>query len=207
MPVVGTNSLFELKLFGDILGNATLNRFFYFLPQPPDTVEAVDVVFEFETKLAAIWEAAVSVDWDGTRVTCDEVTSIQNFFDSTTNIGPGTGVGVNMPPYVSASIRLFRTTKETRSGWKRIGGILEEQQQNGALEVASLAAFNTLADGFADTLPSVGGSITPAIVRVTLDPATGDPNPADEWVYNLVASAAANSNLSTQNTRKFGRGI
>lgn len=206
MPTVGSGSLFRIKLFGEIHGQQTLNVFWYYRAISPDTHDAVDVVAAFENGVAAHWEALVSSAWDGTLVECDELTSLSNFFTSATNIGPGTASGESLGPFVCFDIRLLRTTKETRSGRKRIAGVTENQQNAGVLESGTLTTLNLLAEDFDDALAVDLENIDPVIVRQTRDPDTGELEPVTSWIYNLVADAEGQTNTTTQGTRKYNRG-
>lgn len=206
MPSVSTNSLYSLKYFSSYLGVSCQNQFWYLTLNPPDTISAQSVVAAFESLVATNWEAAVSDEWTGVRVVCDEVTSNQNFFDSTTNIGPGTQTGDALAPQSCAGIRMLRVTKDTRSGWKRVVGLVESQVADGKLTAGAITAFNLLGTGFITNLVISTEIVAPVIVRKTY---TGDPpilNPPSQWIYNDVASRITIPDVTSQNSRKFARG-
>jgi hypothetical protein len=205
MAVVGSNSLFELRVYSELLGVNIQNRFWYFAEEPPDTLLASAVVTAFETEVAANWEGSVSEDWNGVRITCDELTSDQNFFDGACGIGPGTQSGDNMPPQACAGLRLLRSTKATRSGWKRLSGLLESHNTDGKLSAQAQTDFGyVLADFLTDL--TVGAYVAePVLVRKTY---TGDPpvlNAPTAWVYNSIGSGVVIDDITTQNSRKFVR--
>ena len=206
MPAVGSNSLFEIRLYSSLLGVAVQNRFWYFAAVAPSTVEATALVSAFENATAAVWQNAVSDSWDGVRITCDEVTANDNFFDGSTNIGPGVVTGDVMPPHAAAGIRLLRATKDTQSGWKRIAGVAESQQVDGKLTAGAVTLYNLLGIQLSLNLTASAETCRPVIVRKTY---TGDPpvlNPASAWIYNDIASRVVLADVTTQNTRKFPRG-
>lgn len=107
-----------------------------------------------------------------------------------------------MPPYVALSFRQNRNTKATRHGYKRISGLPESAQSNGILTLDP--TYQSAVSQFAATvgLP-VGGpgwSFRPVIAGRT--PSGG----VDFARINSVASVSPQPELTTQNTRKYGRG-
>lgn len=205
MPVVGNTSLYEVKLFSIMHGQTMLNRFFYQSGVTPDSVDAPDVSTAFETECGPSWELAVSAEWDSTIIETDEVTSIQNFSTRAATIGVGALAGETVGPNIAMAIRLFRATKETRSGWKRIAGLVEANQADGVLTGGQIALTQVLGGKFQNTLTVSTQALFPVIVRKTY---TGDPpvlNPASQWIYNIIVGATAQANATTQNTRKYGR--
>lgn len=203
MPAVGGGSLFKIVVHSRFLGVDGQNRFWYVSPEAPNTINIVNVVAAFENAVAATWEVVAHEGWDAFKIVAEEVTSIANFFEGSSNIGPGTEAGEAMPPFVTFTIRMNRTTKETRSGWKRLAGVTETTQVSGILLAARLAELQALADDFAQDLTPMGGTLVPCLVRQTF---TGEPpvlNDPSDWIYNFVSSASALDRLGTQNTRKY----
>lgn len=203
MPAVGGGSLFKIVVHSSFLGVPGQNRFYYVSFEQPSTISIANVVAAFENKVAADWEFLVHEGWDTTKIVAEELTSLANFFEGSSNIGPGTETGDAMPPFVTFKIRLNRATKETRSGWKRLAGVDESRVGSGILIANALAEAQALADDFADDLTPTGGTLVPCIVRETY---TGDPpvlNPVSQWIYNLVSSATAKDDVGSQNTRKY----
>lgn len=205
MSIVGSTSLFSLKLFSEFLGESMLNRFWYQAGVSPDTIDVLALIPAFTAMVSNEWEAVVSDDWTAVTVECDEVTSSQNFYTGNSNIGPGLITGDTLGPNVAYSFRLNRATKATRSGWKRIAGVAESSQIDGVAATAQMI----LNDAFAAVLDNpltVGiDAIYPVIVRKTY---TGDPpvlNDPTDWIYNIISGVSAKENLTTQNTRKYGR--
>jgi len=205
MPAVGSGSLFEIRLYSSFLGVACQNVFWYYGDFVPDTVFAVNVEGAFENEVAASWEASVSASWDSVRVTCDEVTSNQNFFDAGSNIGPGTQAGETLSPQACFGIRLLRSTKDTRSGWKRLVGVIETAQVNGKITSAQDALLDTLGQDFRTDLVVGAETVSPVIVRKVY---LGDPPVLQDpifWIYNEIASHVVLEDITTQNSRKFAR--
>lgn len=121
---------------------------------------------------------------------------------------PGTGAGTETsPPFVAVSIRLSRATKITRNGYKRYAGIDEAQYTDGVLNAPVVTSWQTnVADLISAPFGFTSGTqysfgFEPVIIG--RDTATGN---YDLNRVNEVASGVVQPNVTTQNTRKYGRG-
>ncbi len=202
MPEVDAGFLYEVTVTGSIGGIITKNVFWYFLTTIQKNAE--DVLASFKAKVETDWEALVSLNWSGTLIEVDEVTSDSNFFEESVAI-VGEITGDSLPPFNAFSITLSRTTKETRSGRKRLAGVAESQQSSGTLGASTLTLLDTLKTAFTDTLTVDGGGVGPVIVRKTfVDPPTVPPtlNPPEDWIYNPINDGVASNKVTTQNSRK-----
>ena len=206
MPLVSNGSLFKLVDYQTYTGQEVTNRYWYYSTVAPSTIPASEIADLWEAIFTAWLPPVQSALLDHTRITVDEVTSIANFVDRASALPNGTLIGPGAPSYIAAKIRLFRTTKETRSGWKRIGVPREEDLLTNTWEAAYLNQLQALAAVMNDPLVATGGTAEPVLVRETKDPVTGNPLAPSLWIYNLIATAAAEPNSTTQNTRKIGRG-
>lgn len=115
-----------------------------------------------------------------------------------------TGLVHLMPPFVGVGVRLTVATRVTRPGQKRLWGVWEGDNVGGGLGAGLLALTEALMDDW--TLP-IGLSAPADIVQlnaqvVTYDRVTGAPG-----ARQMVAGYLVNPNLTTQNSRKLGRGI
>lgn len=114
------------------------------------------------------------------------------------------GLTQALPPFCAVGVRLTVATRVTRPGQKRFYGMFEEDQAEGVVSVG----FNTLIDALAPkystqlTLgaPVATGNLTPVILRLAPDGVTID-------AIQNVAGYVKNPNVTTQNSRKIGRGI
>lgn len=206
MPIVGSGSLFEVVDFQARGADQLLNRYWYYGSFSPDTVASGLVANAFESIFAA-WLPPVQPDViSHPTITVDEVTSISNFLERLGAIPDGTLLPPELASYQCAGIRLLRTTKETRSGWKRIAAGNEDSIGGNNWGPSFQGELDNLAGVMNDALSVGGFFVDPVIIRKTVDPVTGDPEPPSDWIYNLVASAEAKTVVTTQNTRKVGRG-
>lgn len=206
MPTIGTGSLFKLEDVQSRGADSVINRYWYYSTVAPNTISANEVITLWETKFAtAISNIQPSViSHDTTRV--EEITSLSNFLEANSTLPAGALAGVQLQSYAAASFRLLRTTKETRSGWKRYAAGTDLTIAGNDWTAGFLTTMNVLALLLDDNLVAVAGNLLPVIVRRTF---TGDPpvlNPISQWLYNVIFSADSKPQATTQNTRKKGRG-
>lgn len=120
-------------------------------------------------------------------------------------VGTRTGVGAGdlLPPYCAAAMRLTVSSRVTRPGQKRFWGLAEGDNVSGQLQAAGIALWEALAPKFDSVItlgaPVATGTLAPIIVRI--DRVTGDITASQNVDGHIL-----NHNLSTQNSRKFGRG-
>ena len=166
-----------------------------------------DLLLEgFEERVVNLVRSLQCPDLVHTRLEVDNLTNGLEFASLDIN-APGTNTCANpSPPFVSVGIRLARATKLTRNGYKRYAGIDESNYTDGVLTSASQNAWqanvaDVLATGIGPSSSSAQFVFESVIVgRV---PVTGA---YDLNRVNEVTSAVVQPNVTTQNTRKFGRG-
>jgi hypothetical protein len=116
---------------------------------------------------------------------------------------PAADLGGFLPPYCAYAMRQTVSSRVTRPGQKRFWGLGESDNFAGAIGTAIFALYEALAPKFTDVItlgaPVATGTLAPIIVRI--DRATGAVTASQN-----VDGHVTNSNISTQNSRKFGRG-
>lgn len=121
----------------------------------------------------------------------------------------GSVSGEGLPPFACYGYRLNRTNALTRHGHKRFMGIPESMQGGGTIAAGALTLANGLATRMAEHLIEDAQSnrnfdFAPVIIGRDLDA-------GGSYVLNLAKVNPVQSgqyvSISTQNTRKFGRGI
>jgi len=112
----------------------------------------------------------------------------------------GVTTGTKQQSFVAAGFKRVRTTKETRNGAMRVTGLTEDDTTGNQYE----AAYVTLIDAFAIILGAqigiVGALFDPVIVKTRV-------SEEDPWVVNPIAVVTAQSNPTSQVSRKGGVGI
>jgi len=112
------------------------------------------------------------------------------------------GTAQLMPVFIAANITLNPANRQVRPASKRIGGLLETDNNANAIELGTRSLLGALGTAFTATLASGGfiDFLTPVVV--------GMPN-ANRPTRLLIpiVSHQVGRNVTTQNSRKVGRGI
>lgn len=112
------------------------------------------------------------------------------------SIAEGDVSGAVMPSFVSCPFRYIRSSKETRNGAKRFGGITEENITGNNFLPAFFTAMQAIENVLAGQIDVVGAIFEPIILR--------KPDVAGVFTYNEVANVIAVDRVTTQNSRKTG---
>jgi len=110
-----------------------------------------------------------------------------------------------LPPYASWAFQLRRTTAATRNGAKRFAGVSESQQINGEPTAGAALSLQSMASwlGNPSTLTLDNG----VEIDVEIQPVICRKDNTGALIASQFVSSAQPRGVSTQNTRKFGRGI
>lgn len=197
MPTI-VDGLYVVKLFQVADTEEMLNVFWY-----------IDLAFS-NTKslqLATLFNANVLPDISNIQHTAITYTNLQvqaifgtaievNFNPSPSN---GSVAGTRMNNAYSASIRLNRGTTETRSGWKRFSGLVEENVNTNSFTGPYLNLLDTLAQQLRANLDDGANIFQPVIIR---RPGTAGNPPNTNYIFNQMSGATAVDRPTTQNSRK-----
>lgn len=206
MPVIGTHSLYKFTDFQVRGIDQFLNRYWYYTAASPGTVSAASVATAIEGIIAAWLPDCQPAVVSHPTLSCDEVTSNDNFIERASTIPDGTLAGSELASYQCAGIRLLRSTKETRSGWKRIAAGDESTVGGNNWGPSFLSVLENFAAVLNDSFSISGNDFYPVIIRYTYDSGSGELNPPSQWIYNIIASVEVKPQVTTQNSRKVGRG-
>lgn len=209
MPTIGSTFVYEIKDYQIYAGQQVLNIYNYYQVETvtPASASAVATVFDQDilSEVVKIQNTAVA----HTLIEVTQLGSLSNFGTRTPTNDQGTlpGGTENVAPFIAARLDLLRTTKETRRGYKRIVGQKEENMVGAYWSSAYIALLETLANVLSLQLPVTAESVVlePCIVGIRKD-VNGNQLPVAQWVYNQVADVQAQPVITTQNSRKLGRG-
>lgn len=112
----------------------------------------------------------------------------------------GTTLGTRQQSYVAAGFKRARTTKETRNGSMRIGGLTEDDTTANLYEAAYITLLNTLAVTLGTQIGVVGALFDLVILKTR-------PLGTEPFVVNPVSVVTRDANPTTQTSRKAGVGI
>ena len=107
-----------------------------------------------------------------------------------------------LPPYTSAGVRLVVGTRLTRPGQKRVPFLVESEQNAGVLQAAFRALIvtqmNLMVAGMLLGAPAATATLQPIVCKKDV---TGFVT-----AHQDITGYVINGNVTTQNSRKFGRG-
>jgi hypothetical protein len=202
MPLVETEKIFEIKDFQTYFGAPVLNVYYYrAIEGTAPTAEGVANSFHLQKVQALIDIQNTGINHTNLEVT--ELTSVSNFVDYDINPTNGTVTGAILANFFAVSFRYLRTTRETRGGWKRICGMIEENSLGGGWTTAYQTDCTAVAAELGDNMPVGILNLQPIILsrRYTALPVR-ELLPVSEWYYNPVAGVQFVNRTTTQNSRK-----
>lgn len=192
--------LYQVLVFQQLYAQTMLNVFWY-----QSSLGTADLgsflLTAFNANIIPDWLNAVTGDLTITGLRAVSVLSTEA--DSTLPVNlAGNQLGDTEPAFVAGAIRLVRAEKVVRDGSKRIAGMPSDGVTDGVLGGVQLTAFQDFAALLDDTLSPVGGGdFVPVLVnRASLADLTYP------VTYSEIASVVPKALLSSQNTRKIGRG-
>jgi len=158
-------------------------------------------VFElFEAFNAAVLPELLAIQSVGVEYLTADIINYDNPGDFGSFSYPGTTLGTrageSQPPFVTWAFRLNRTSRVTRNGQKRIGGVSEADVQNGVASSGVLTPLDNAAIAMGTIIEAGLDSYSPVIVRLTETP------PIEPAIINNI-SEGVYVRVSTQNSRTF----
>jgi hypothetical protein len=165
-------------------------------------------------ELANTWETEVlpavldiqSANVGHTNIIVNNLDDLSDFFDKGLTGQNGSVSGDMLPVYDAFVLKMVRGTRASRNGWKRIPGVAESAQHDGIVGSTTFTALGTLAGLLFDELDAGDGNTWKLrIWRRHREASEGHPEVAQ--AFFPIADVEPLPNVSTQNTRKIGRGI
>lgn len=124
-------------------------------------------------------------------------------------VGEQVGTRVNpnpfdtMPPFAAAGVRLLVGTRATRPGQKRFGFLTEADNSGGILQGGMVGTINSLMATMTATMllgaPAATATLIPIVCRKNAQGLV--------TAHQPITGHLVNTNVTTQNSRKFGRGV
>lgn len=202
------SSILQYKHFQEFRGQEVLNIQYYrvlTLEGPTTTLSGfAEPLFDRYVENLAPFQ---STGLTHTKGELYEVNGID--FDTFVPTVPPTGAlaGDTLPPFNAVSIQQVRQTRATRHGWKRIAGITEAQQDDGILLPGVVTGLQTAAEELWSLNPFVEDPNNSARVMGLQSIIWGGNDvgfPLGR--YSGIAGFVVNPEITSQNTRKIGRG-
>lgn len=209
---LSAGSLVEITLVQQRSSDTFLNVFQYEIDAAPGVVNAIDLATGWWNHVKIAWRAIVASNF-GTYFRSVRVLELNNsagaFGDW--NIPTGESAGTRaptaapqaLPPFNAAGIRLLVGSRLTRPGQKRIYGLTEADSDEGLLTAAYQVLLNSL--GTVISAPMV---LAAPVAGVTLQPIVASKDAAGTVINSqAITGFLINQYVTSQNTRKTGRGI
>jgi len=204
MPLAVGN-LLQITDVQTLNNQQVLNVYYYRVSETPtdETDSYAEISADFQTKLMTPIRAIQCARLIHTSLVIRNLTNALDLYEEAFSLaGTQTSAGqsADMPPFVAHLFRLLRSDLSTRNGYKRYAGVRDEDVQGGVTVLAS-SLYNAIIAGLVDDLvDNDGGVYSPVIVKRPIT------TPATTYVHSEILDAQYRG-VTTQNTRKIGRGI
>jgi len=198
MPIVTWNYVIEVLITGFVLGEETINRFFYATMNAPiDTLD--DFLTEFgNTVLTDV--LAIMSNQSGFSVGTAQFVKGGTAFASKIYAAAGNVSGDVLPPFVAWDFTLLRGGARERNGYKRFAGVPESYQANGNPTTTAAALAAAAAVTMGSTVSTANDTWDPVIQRTVVNHIPQHP-PVYYDISNVIFSR-----IGSQNSRKQGHG-
>ena len=154
MPVV-TAGLYSVILHQEIQQNPILNVFWYLEAGGSDTA-AGNLGSLFDGAIPSVLAPSQHTGVSYTLLTTKPVFGTGLEDNRVPTQSGGTLAGSGMSDAYAYSLRLLRSTTETRSGWKRFAGIVEEQTAQRTFSASYLTLMDAVGAVLDDRLSTAG---------------------------------------------------
>lgn len=190
---------YEVKTVFSYLGVVAMNRYYYsqISTDDPTTEDLANAWIEdVYPSVKAIQSSEAAL----VQVVCINLDNPVDFYETAVTGAVGDRSANGSPPFTSWTYTLFRNDRTFRPGRKAYVGVAEDDIQNGQPVAGIVAALDAVADALGANIAPTGfpGVFRPRLLRYV---------PGVGVVDSCGITGAAFRAVSTQNTRKFGRGI
>lgn len=206
---IGANSLIELSVNQTFMGQTIANIWGYKVDVYVGTPNAVQIAEAWWNHVKATYRAIMPSGF-GAVFRSVKITELNvsggDYAEYDIPIAEQTGTRASsadqQPPFLAVGVRLVVGSRLTRPGQKRLAGVQEVDQAGGVLIPGTIAIYKTFVDVAASTIvlgaPAAGTTLIPKVFRK----GAGGTILAEQTITGTIV----NPNVTTQNSRKFGRG-
>jgi hypothetical protein len=195
MPNV-TAGLAQLSIEYSFNNTAAVNVFHYWNQTNTAILDLQAIITAFDTKLMVEFADLLTLTTTIDQIVARDVFGLLLDQTATPTPAVGTRTGELNGNFTCCKIRLDGTTKETKVGWKRVGGISEFDTAGNGLSTGFLTVVQTFAALLNDSLTVGVETYIPVIFgRGTL----ADPT---RRVVNTITGTFVPNQQTTQNSRK-----
>jgi len=207
---IGVGSLVEISVNMVAMGQQNLNAYQYLANSVPPLITAVHIGEAWwnhvKATMRAIWPSGFGTPFVSVRVReLNNLTGEFAEYDIPVAERAGTRAnptGEKMPPFNALGVRLVVGTRATRPGQKRYSILYEGDQADGVLGAAPVAAvvalMNVMTVDLALGAPAATAALRPIVTRKD--------SAGFVTASQTITGYLINPNVTSQNTRKIGRG-
>lgn len=206
---IGVSSIIQARLFQRMEGSEILNVQHYIITAMETLA---DDLADYAEPMFNLWENTVSglqhssITWE--RCELYEVNGLDfGIYAAPTPI-PGALSGEVLPSFVAVKVQQVRQTRRTRHGWKRFAGIPEANVNGDTLTPTYRQNFQNAMNALFPTTITLDSVEFPETRSITFQPIIWGGNDPEyfEGRYSAIANVVVSNIVTTQNTRKRGRG-
>ena len=192
--------LFEQKFLDQVIRNVF--GYVVSVADPAATME--DVADRMIIEIGNVYLNVQVPEVAAIQVTVNNLDDVTEFIEKVwTGAGGNAPAGPPLPSYVAGGFKFLRADTDTRNGSKRITGIGEDAVVDNDWTAFDSAGVLAIEDAFAATVFITPTSMEVIPIIIGRDPITGQP---DTGRISPVSEVQAKESITTQNSRKAGRG-
>lgn len=196
--------VFQILFEQELLGQVIRNVFGYVVSVADPAATPEDVADRMIVEIGNVYLLLQTGDVNNVQITVNNLDDATEFIEKGwTGVGGDGTAGPVLPSYVAAGFKFLRGDTDTRNGSKRLAGIGEDRVTDNDWTSFDSAAALTTEDAFAATVFITPTSMEMEPIIIGRDPITGLP---DTGRIAPIIEAQAQPNITTQNSRKAGRG-
>lgn len=197
---MSVGDIYELTAKGTLDGQLCENVFHYSVSvDPADASSSDQIIGLLETNVLDLTAVLVSDQFTWTSVAAKNIMSVSDF-DELPYVNPGLVSGDYMPTFVAFGFILKRALRLCNNGRKAFAGVPESSVVDGVVtDTGILGDLGLLAAGLGATVSGGGVTYEPVIYR--------KPSPDHVNGLSFATNGALYKRVTTQNSRKIGRGI
>ena len=193
----------SVKLFQRYLDQEIMNVLTFLVVDFGVSVDSDDIFDAIETVLIDEFRKVQHTTLNYWKVRLDNLTDLITFIEKGVDIS-GLIAGSALPSYVAGGFTKIVSSKLTRPGSMRLGGISEGDVDSNEWnpDSTNLAAIETALQSYivGGTAPLTNFAFKPIVAKCT------GVGPPATHVYNAVDDVIAKANISSQVSRKAGQG-
>ena len=208
MPEIGTGTLIECNWSQFMSGQRIRNVFHFYTTEAGQGGEGNQVAGYLVDTFCSEWVDIAVNTYVSNFVDWKNLTGIQ---EGTVGHGnPGEQPGLAMPVFCSMGVRFNRSSSEVGHGHKRLAGLPDTAVDNDTIDATFITNAQAFIDPFMQQFTTVDGTVWQYVtVSKQYDAPSGEPRsllPVEEWLYGIPSTASLQTNVTTQISRKIGRG-